>query len=219
MAVNKEAIAAKRRVVGRSDPKRDAVPLYVNEYDGEMWACNRYWLTRAERIAPLLEEYNLSPKEPGSYEVSGKVAHTSDDAPNIGAYIGERTSKTVPGWHVKVFDEPVYTLDYTGRVYALYQAADTEARLDHAELEWLMDQRTAPLADGYRYDGPSRVELYLNRHDGNVSATIVADVVHILEPSCYGTDPETHQGTYTPAVEEPAGTRVLGVMMALPKRA
>ena len=57
----------KKRVVdrGTGQPGRDPGTLALGEHEGMLWATNRYWLTPAVRVAPLLEQFNLSTGRPG----------------------------------------------------------------------------------------------------------------------------------------------------------
>jgi hypothetical protein len=56
--------AIKKFVIRGKDVKLEPAVLALAEHDGEMWATNRYWATRAVRVAPLLDEYNLSADGP-----------------------------------------------------------------------------------------------------------------------------------------------------------
>jgi hypothetical protein len=76
------AIAEAKRQIGKSDGRK--ANLYLAEHDGAVWATNRYWLTRVERIADLLGKFNIATDQIGSFEVGSTVRKMSDDAPNVG---------------------------------------------------------------------------------------------------------------------------------------
>jgi hypothetical protein len=203
--------------------KDNPAPLFVNEHDGEMWACNRYFLTRAERVAPLLEQYNLSVSEPGSYEVNGTVRRPNGDnrgvpaqPVNIDRFVKDLGSFT-PGIAVRIAGLQAYVLPDGSRLglHAAFLLADgSHAGLHADELAWLSDTLTAPLPDQgdgthLRY-GDVHVSFNRNSH-GIPMAMISAEVFHVLERTRYDNDVRD----YIPAVEEPCPPRVLGFMMGM----
>jgi hypothetical protein len=203
--------------------KDNPAPLLVNEHDGEMWATNKYFLTRAERVAPLLEQYNLSVAEPGSYEVNGTVKRADGASygcpaqpANVGAFIKDLGS-FMPAIAVRIAGLQAYVLPDGPRLglHAAFLLADgTHAGLHADELEWLLDTLTAPLpeqTDGtYLRYGDAHVSFSRNSH-GIPMAVISAEVFHILERARY--DSDAHD--CIPAVEEPCPPRVLGHMMGM----
>jgi hypothetical protein len=190
--------------------------LAVNEVGGELWATNRYWLTRAERVAPLLEQYNLPAGEPGVYQVNGTVSRTGDQVPNVAAYVKNLKNFT-PGIRVHVGGQPALARGGTGVLFALYVLADgSHAGLLENELDWLSDIMTAPkLPDGYRY-GDVRVSFHKTDAGKPPQAMIRTEVVHTIEPGHYAdkVEGQTVQ-EYVPAVTEPGEPVVLGYMMGV----
>jgi hypothetical protein len=209
----KPAELKKRVLRGHNATKYGAVPLHVNEASGEMWATNRYWVTRADRLAPLLGEYNLPADAPGAYEVNGKVSRTDKQAANI-AIMVDTSGKdyTVPGTRVRVAGQEAYVQDGYGCLMAVYQLADgTMVGLLADEAEWLSSTADAPIPEGHRF-GERRV-MFRKTSQG-VSAAFIVDTVHVIEPHKYGTDPETRELTSTPEVGEPGAPILLAIVMA-----
>lgn len=210
----------KKRVIGGHNTKYGPARLYVNEHDGEMWATNRYWVTRAERVAPLLDQYNLSAAEPGVYEVNGTVRRANGDnkgipaqPPNVGRVIEDAGSFT-PGVPVRIAGNQAYTRGDRGGLYAVYLLNDgTHAGLGAEELEWLSDTATAPtlpephVADHVHY-GDVRVSFSKNAH-GVPCALVRAEVVRVIKRPVY------EGSEVTPAVTEPGEPVVLGMMMGM----
>jgi hypothetical protein len=214
----------KKHVIGGADVKRAPAPLYVGEHDGEMWATNRYWLTRAERVAPLLEQYNLSASEPGGFEVNGTVrratgAHQiSPQPPNFDAFMRSQRDYA-PGVPVRVAGQQAYTRHERFGLYAAYILADgSYAGLNADTLEWLSDTMTAPLPeqeDGtYLRYGDLRVSFH-RAAQGGITAMVSAEVIHVIERSRYTDKVEGEKQEYVPAVEEACEPRVLGIMMGM----
>lgn len=210
----------KKHVIQGQNTKYGAAPLYVGGHSGEMWATNRYWLTRAERVAPLLEQYNLPAAEPGSYEVNGTVRRANGDnegnpvIPNFGNYMRDLKDFT-PGVPVRVVGNQAYTRGDRGGLFAAYLLADgTHAGLAADTLEWLSDTATAPLPASdfseHRY-GDVRVSFH-KALTGGVSAMVSAEVFRIIERGHYA---DEGRGAWVPAVEEACEPRVLGIMMGL----
>src|ERR1700733_11741387 len=93
----------RKRVIRGQDTKYEPATLAVNEVDGEMWATNRYWGTRATRVAPLLAEYNLPADQPGLYGVNGRVSRTDKQVPDIsGSMRAVFEDYTTPGTRVRI---------------------------------------------------------------------------------------------------------------------
>jgi hypothetical protein len=188
--------------------------LAVNTIDGEMWATNRYWLTHAGRVAPLLEQYNLDIAEPGVYQVNGTVSRASDQIPNIESY-ARSLPDFKPATRVHVSGQPVLVRP-AREPFAVFALSDgSHAGLLESELEWLSDTGTAPqLPDGYRY-GDVGVSFYKSGSGKPPQAVIRAEVVHVIEPAHYTDKVEGERQEYVPAVTEPAEPVVLGYMMGM----
>jgi hypothetical protein len=56
--------------------------LILADIDGTMWASNRIWLTRAERVQPFLDEHGID--DPGVYHVNGSTV-SQEDGPGTAA--------------------------------------------------------------------------------------------------------------------------------------
>lgn len=215
----------KKRVIGGANVKYGPVGLFVGEHAGEMWATDKYWLTRAERVAPLLVQYNLNPAEPGAYEVNGTVRRATGDvagipaqAPDFSAFMGELRDYQ-PGIRVRIAGQDAYTKAGNGALLAVYLLADgTHAGLGADTLAWLSDTVTAPLpglADGtYLHYGDVRA-LFHRSGQGKVSAMIRAEVIRTVERAHYTDKVEGQAQEYVPAVTEPREPRMLGLMMGM----
>jgi hypothetical protein len=189
--------------------------LAVNTIDGEMWATNRYWLTHAGRVAPLLEQYNLDIAEPGVYQVNGTVSRASDQIPNIESY-ARSLPGFEPGIRVKVAGLPVLVRGGTGALFAVFVLADgTHAGLLENELEWLSDTSTAPALPEDCHYGDVRVSFHKSGSGKPPQAVIRASVIRTIEPSHYTDKVEGERQEYVPAVTEPAESVVLGYMMGM----
>jgi hypothetical protein len=206
----------KKRVIRGQDTRNLGAPLSVNEVDGQMWATNRYWVTRAERIAPLLAEYNLSADEPGLYAVNGKVSRVDNKVPDISASVRSAFKDyAIPATRVQVAGRDAYALDCYGHLMDVYQLANgMHAGLLADELAWL-SQHDASIPADCRY-GQVRLMFRVRQIGGgdNVSAAIIADVTRVITPRTYGTDPETRERVDTPEVSEPAEPILLAMTMA-----
>jgi len=212
----------KKRVIGGTNVKWGPAGLFVGEYDGEMWATNKYWATRANRVAPLLTQYNLSADQPGSYEVNGTVRPATgtvkgipEQGPNLAAFLGAQRDYQ-PGIRVRIAGQDAYTSTDGGAWLAAYLLADgTHAGLETGTLAWLSDTLTVPLPqpdDGtHFYFKPASVLFHKSESTG-VSAVIRAEVVHVLERSHYA---DEGRGDLVPAVEETAAPMMLGLMMGM----
>jgi hypothetical protein len=197
-----------------------AHPLYVNEYDGEMWATDRYWLTRASRVAPLLEKFNLPADQPGAYEVNGTVRRATGSEygiatvpPDLASWVKDQRDYQA-GVRVRVAGHPAYVMSGTGTVAAVYALEDgSHAYLQSDDLDWLSELQHDDLPDGYRYGGV-RVLFHRNAQ-GGIIAMIRADVIRVTERAHYTDKVEGQAQEYVPAVEEPAEPRLLGLMMGI----
>jgi hypothetical protein len=208
----------KKRVIRGQDTKNQAAPLSVNVIDGEMWATNRYWVTRATRVAPLLEQFNLPVDEPGLYGVDGKVSRVANEVPDISKSVKSSLGEyTIPGTRVRIAGRDVYTVtDRGGILMDLYQLADgTHVGLLAEELAWLSNTADAPVPEGCHISGVHLMFRVAQTGGGcNVSAAVIGDVTRVVTPHKYGTDPETRELVNTPAVTEPAEPVLLAIVMA-----
>jgi hypothetical protein len=204
----------RKHVIYGMSTSNGPVQLYVNKHAGEMWATNKCWATMAERIAPLLQQYNLSAEHPGVFDIDRTARPSTDQAPEMTAFVRDITRYAVSGVRVQVGGELAYALDRKGVPMALFTLDDgATVGIRSDTLDWLSDLWSAPLPDGYRYDGSPRV-VFKRPETGGVVAAIFADVIHVIKPHAYGTDPDTGRQVSIPAVEEPADPRLLGIIMA-----
>jgi hypothetical protein len=209
----------KKLVLRGHNTKWGPAGLYVGEFEGEMWATDRYWAARAAHVAPLLSQYNLSADVPGAYEVdktvrpaTGQVHDIPAQPPSMENFLSEAAKQSYqPAVPVQVAGVQAYTrFDDRCPLVAAYHLADgSYAGVQAEELEWLSDTSAAPLPDGYRY-GDVRVSMRRNAQ-GKVTVRLMAEVFKVIEPGYY--DNEAHD--YVKAVEEPADARVLAYMMGV----
>jgi hypothetical protein len=207
----------KKRVIRGQSTQHQAAPLSVNEIDGELWATNRYWVTRASRVAPLLEQYNLPADAPGLYGVDGKVSRVGSEVPDISKSVKSSLGEyTIPGTRVRIAGKDVYTVtDRGGILMDLYQLADgTHVGLLADELDWLSNVADAPVPDDCHISGVRLMFRVAQTGGCNVSAAVIGDVTRTITPHKYGTDPETRELVNTPAVTEPAEPVLLAIVMA-----
>lgn len=205
----------RRHIVGGTNISHGPAKLYLNKHADEMWATNKYWATMAERVAPLLLQYNLSAEHPGVFDVDKTARPSADQPPEMTAFVRDITRFTSAGVRVRVGGQEAYALDHKGNPMALFTLDDgATVGIPAGTLEWLSDLWTAPLPSGYRYGGVPRV-VFKRPETGGVVAAIFADVVHVIKPHAYGTDPDTRQQVSIPAEEEPAEPRLLGIVMAV----
>ena len=68
-----------KRAIGGSGSR-----LVIAEHDGRYWASNRYWLTDAERVRPLLEHAGFRTDAPAVYDVNGKITAADTPPPLVG---------------------------------------------------------------------------------------------------------------------------------------
>jgi hypothetical protein len=220
-------VEIKRHIIRGANVKTEAVVLYVNDYQGEMWACNRYWAVRASRVAPLLEEYNLSVGEPGAYDVNGKVKRANGDnngnpvVPKMTNVLHSLSHFDVPGTRVKVGGQDVYFLsERSGVPMAVYQLATGQVvGLIADELDWLSRYTDAPIPEGCHVSG-IRLMFHVNA-EGKAQAAVIGDVTHTVERAKYGqeaTDYAAANGieismSHIPAVTEPGEPVLLASVM------
>ena len=203
----------KRIIRGRQTGKYGPVDLYVNKADGEMWASNGYWVTRAERVAPLLSDYNLSADEPGWYLVGSTVTRSEKQAPEINKFLADNgRGFTLPSTRVQVAGKDAYVLNDNGEQMAVYQLPDsTMVGLLDSDIAWLSNSWDAPKPDRHRVDG---VHTMFRRGEKGFIAAFIADMTHVIESHKYGTDPDTREQTSIPEVTEPAPPILLAIVAA-----
>jgi hypothetical protein len=208
----------KKRVIRGQSTQHQAAPLSVNAIDGEWWATNRYWVTRASRVAPLLEQYNLPADAPGLYGVDGKVSRVANEVPDISKSVKTSLGEyTIPGTRVRIAGKDVYTVTERGSTLMdLYQLADgTHVGLLADELAWLSNTADAPVPEDCHISGVRLMFRVAQTGGGcNVSAAVIGDVTRVVTPHKYGTDPETRELVNTPAVTESAEPVLLAIVMA-----
>jgi hypothetical protein len=219
------ASQVKRRITGGSASSardnRDPASLALGEHDGIVWASNRYWLTPAARVAPLLEQFNLSAEQAGSFEVNSTVRKTSDSGPRVGSLIGkpeDYPEQAAPVRH-GLYDAHVRLSDRLAWL-AVYQAeGGAMFGLPADDLAWLSDITGLLLSRPQAFDlGPDDHfgEVAVMCKGGSTSApvAIVADVIRTVQPGSYGTG-QDGGATYTARRTENLGPRVIGLLMSV----
>lgn len=216
----------KRHVTGgrtAPDLARDPAKLELAGYDGIMWASNRYWLTPAARVAPLLKQYNLDAGKPGRFEVNSTIRQYDDGGPDFVRQMdGALTEFTEPAAAVQLGGRDAYVRTADGRHdLAVYQtAAGTLMGLPPDDLAWLsemfpVDHRNLSVALGLGPDdhfGPVRI---MTKGHGAAPVVLAADVIRTVKPGGYGPAGEDErESAWIPAVTENLGARVIGMMMA-----
>jgi hypothetical protein len=196
---------------------RHEVVLYVGEHDGKMWATNRYWVVPAERVAPLLEDANLSAAEPGAYEVNGRVRPADMQVPDFGSILHPLEEFTVTGERITIAGQLVYALDGYDNPMALFRLpSGSTVGLRADELVWLSDLTVVTLPGKHKFAaGSPRLVFRRGEAGGNYKAAIVADVLHVTQPHEMWHGPGAGERREVPEVTEPAGTKLLALMAAL----
>lgn len=224
--------AIKKHITGGATPTRlaqEAAVLATGEHAGLLWATNRYWLTPAVRVAPLLEQFNQPADEPGTYAVNGSVRRTGDGV-KPGSMLGQPQDYPINLAPVRVGSEYAYVQPGNrGPWLAAYQSAAGAAfGLNAEDLAWLSDltgydassghltAQAFGLAEDEKF-GEVRVQCTSPKTEGTVpqKVALVADVIRTITPSGYQPDPDTGKQIYAAAVTEVTGSRVVGVMMAM----
>jgi hypothetical protein len=213
--------AIRKLVIRGQNAVYGAAPLAVGEHNGEMWATNRAWATRAARVAPLLAEYNLPADQPGLYGVNSRVSRVDKPAPEMPAALTRIADYAIPSARVLIAGQFVYTTDYKGVLMDLYQLANgTHAGLLSDELAWLSGTADVPVPEDCHVSG---VRLMFKVMDsGNTSAAVIGDVTRVITPAKYGEEARQHAAEtgchlvlgYVPAVTEPGEPVVLAITMA-----
>jgi hypothetical protein len=211
--------AIKAHVGGTAtDPAR----LYQAEHQGVMWASNGYWVTPAERVAPLLQRFNLNPHAPGAFDVNGTV-HLSERSnaevvlERFGESLPERldpAAYTVPLTAVMVAGSQAYMRPSDrGSYRAVYQSADGAfLALDPGDLEWLNATYNITKPEDCYY-GQVRY-LVAGPGIGTRAVGIVADLIRRVSPVSHGTGPDG-EPTTSGGETENLGPRVVGVIGSL----
>ena len=150
--------------------------LYLAQHDGQMWATNRYWLTRGSTVSPLLEKFNVPADATGQYEVNGTVRKVRDDAPKVAPML-ELAQYDKPLARARIADRWAFAADGMGNYLALFTDPDGNFKAVRADwLDWLRENST-PHAYGERYSEPrymlngSKVAIVADRevqHGGHI---------------------------------------------------
>jgi hypothetical protein len=222
MDMDKPVNIKKRVTSGLTAAQRGRQPatLALGEHDGQLWASNRYWVTPAPRVAPLLEQYNLDPAVPGAFEVNGTVRKVGDQGPDVGRLLsmGDYPEKAAPlkvaghDAHVRLSDRSPWL--------AVYQVADgTVMGLPADDLAWLSNVYGTvcghPEEFGLAPDEYLTDVRVMTKGTGGKPVLLVADRMRTVRHSSYGTDPETKELVHHPAVIENLGPKVIGALMAV----
>lgn len=212
----------KRHVTSHAtDLSRNPATLGLAEHDGVLWATNRYWITPAARVAPLLEAFNLDAGKPGAFKVNSTVRRHADSAPGIGRLIGSLGDYPEPAAPVRLGGWAAYVQPSARDKFmlAVYQTADgTLLGLPDSDLAWLADITSMQMHRPQAFElGPdehfSEVRV-MTKGRGAAPVLLVADVIRTLKPASYGTDPETGKQVHRPAETENLGPRIIGALMA-----
>jgi hypothetical protein len=229
--MSKQANDIKKHITGGvtgTQLERSPAVLATGEHGGLMWATNRYWLTPAVRVNALLDQFNHSTDEPGTYAVNGSVRRTGDGV-KPGSLLGQPEDYPTALASVRFGAEQAYVQPGNrGPWQAVYCTADGAMfGLNADDLTWLSDltgygpsmgqpaARALGLGESERFgpvmvQGPSPKD---SMHPQKVA--LVAEVIRTITPSSYGTDPGTSKQVYNEAVTEIIGSRVVGMMMAI----
>jgi len=186
-----------------------------------MWASNRYWLTPAARIAPLLEQYNLDAAQQGRFEVNSAIRQTDTTGPDFASQLdGVLAEYPEPAAAVQLGSRDAYVRTADGKHdLAVYQtAAGTLMGLDPDDLHWLsetfpVDHRDLAVVLGLGPDEHFGAVRVMSKGHGNAPVLLVADVIRTLKPGGY--DDASDSRTWRPAVTENLGPRITGMMMAV----
>jgi hypothetical protein len=190
--------------------------LYLFEHDGAVWASNRYWVTPAPRVAPLLERFNLDSSKPGAFEVNGTVHRANGDnngnpvIPDLSRHL-DPAAYAVPLVPVMVAGRHAHVpaSDARGVYLAVYGTGDGAfLGLETDTLTWLSAYYALPTEEGYYYGQPRYVTTEPSPGK-NRSAGIVADLMHTTEPG------RNEDGTYIPSKAENLGPRVTGIIASV----
>ncbi len=183
--------------------------LYLSEHDGAMWATNRYWLTRAERVGALLDRFNVALDKAGAYEVGTAVRRTGDEKPAVACHLklSDYPAELSP---VKTGERQAYAKAGDGEFAALYETPDGETVAVHdAQLCWLSElTSTAHLRNIYAGDHISYGDRRL-MHGSHGAVAIVADITATRA----GTGMYGDNGKYVPAKYDDKGTEIISILM------
>lgn len=212
--MNPNNVAAIKRHVtgGKLAPGQSASLELQADAEGVMWASNRYWISPAVRVTPLLTQFNLDPDKPGSYEVNGSIrpgGQLSADC-NWTRHL-DPVLYTMPVMPVLIAGKmQAYVSTDGGAFRAVYQATDgTVMSLAADQLDWLSSTYNLPHPEDSWY-GAVRF-LVSAKSKGARSVAIVADLLHRVSPAMHGTGPDG-EGTTRGGETENLGPRVIGIM-------
>jgi hypothetical protein len=116
--------------------------LALAEAGGSLWAGNRYWLTRAEYIAPFLAEHSI--EGPGVWQIVGReVWHDAASPPNVAPLLN-LANYTVPLKDATIGDwGEIYTLSGHGQ-YSKLLTTSTGRKVMAVRADWLEWLECAP---------------------------------------------------------------------------
>jgi hypothetical protein len=212
----------KKRVISRNtaaQSSRDPASLVLGEHDGILWASNRYWITPAARVAPLLEQYNLSADQPGSFEVNTTVRKVDDRGFQPGRLLGKPEEYPDPASPVLIGGHRAHVrLSDRHPWLAAYQSEDGAAfGLPADDLAWLMDITGMQLSRLQAFErGPDdhfgEARVMCKGRCGMAAVAITVDVTRTVTPASYGTAADGGS-EYHPAETQNLGPRVIGLLM------
>lgn len=214
----------RRHVTGgqtASQLERAPAQLHLAEHGGMLWATNRYWLTPAVRVAPLLEKFNLDPAVPGSYLVNGSIRSYEHKLPSLGLLMGKLVDYPEPIAPVTIGGRAAYV--HAGArdkfMLAAYQTADgTAMGLLADAVDWLTDTSAMQLTRPRAFELPLEQHFgavrVLSKGRGSAPVAFVADVIRTIKPGAHGPD-ETGRTVWHEAETENLGPRIVGLLQAL----
>lgn len=209
----------KQRVISTAKAYKADPELVLGEHDGIMWASNRYWLTPAARVAPLLEEYNLSAGQPCRLDVNSVVRKRSDEGLKPGRLLGKPEDYPAELAPVRLGDGHRAHVRMTDKHpwLAVYQDEDrTVIGLPADDLDWLSDIAGMPLSRPQAFElGPDdqfgEVRVMGKGKTGSAPVAIVADVIRTVKPASWSGPIEDRHD----AVTENLGPRIVGLLMSV----
>lgn len=211
----------KRRITGTKTSaqlSRDPATLALGEYEGTLWATNRYWVTPARRVEPLLEQFNLDASGPGSFEVNGTIRRAGDRfRPGQflpGRYMGKLGDFPEPATQALIGGHAAHVrLSDRAPWLAVYQTEDgTTMGLPADDLAWLSSALglQSLVADGESF-GEVRI---MSKGHGGKPVALVADVTRTITPGSHGTGADGKQ-VWHAAETKDLGPRMVGLLMAV----
>lgn len=197
--------------------KSEPAKLSISEFDGALWACNRYWITPAAHVALLLEEYNLSAGQPGTFDVTGSVRKISDQGPDLGKIVGKPKDYPEEITPVRLGLYAAHVRPSTGQLLAVYQTENkVMTGLPADALAWLTDLSDMQMSYPRPFDlGPDDafgdVRVMSNGSAGSTKVLLVADVIRTIKPADYSGPAHLRAEAKT----ENLGPRMIGLVMSV----